>query len=205
MSPERLIAEGLDHFAIPHTPLLVENLSFYMHELERWNRQVNLTARRPIDWIIRKLLYDAFFLFSIIRGPVSALDAGSGSGILAIPMVMLDERMKLVSVDRTLRKVQFQKHIKRSLHLATLTPIHGRVEDLEPLALDALLAKGLGPTRLILEKAGKHLRDEGRAYLLKGGTEEEAFIPGFSLDQMLPYRLPASPKEYRLFVYKKVS
>ena len=205
MSAESLITEGLDYFNIPHTVVMVEKLSFFIHELEHWNKYVNLTAKRPIEWIVRELLYDAFFLCSIIRGTPSALDMGSGSGILAIPLAILDEIAQVSSVDRTLKKIQFQRHVKRSLDLNNLSLIHGRIESLEPLRVDALLAKGFGPTRLILQEGGRHLNETGVVYLLKGRTEGRGTYPGFSLERATQYRLPGNSKEYQLFVYKKVS
>jgi hypothetical protein len=45
----------------------------------------------------------------------------------------------------------------------------------------------------------------GTAYLLKGRTERAGACPGFSLEHAMQYRLPDNPKEYQLFVYKKVS
>jgi 16S rRNA (guanine527-N7)-methyltransferase len=205
MSAESLIAEGLDYFSIPHTVVTVEKLTFFIHELEHWNKYVNLTAKRPIEWIVRELLYDAFFLCSIIRGTPSALDVGSGSGVLAIPMAILDETMQVSSVDRTLKKIQFQRHVRRSLGLNNLSLIHGRIESLEPLRVDALLVKGFGPTRLILREGGRHLNETGVVYLLKGRTERGDAYPGFSLERATQYRLPGNSKEYQLFVYKKVS
>ena len=205
MKVERLITEGLDHFSIIHTPANIEKLLFFMQELERWNRHVNLTARHPIEWMVRELLYDAFFLFDAIEGASSVLDVGSGSGILAIPIALLESRMQVFSVDRTLRKIQFQRHIKRGLDIVGLNPIHGRVEELSPLQVDALLAKGFGPARSILEKAGPHLKKGGRAFLLKGRSEKACTHEGFSLEQTTSYTLPGSPKDYRLFTYKKVS
>ncbi len=202
---ERLITEGLDHFGISYTPAAVEKLLFYMHELGRWNTRVNLTAKRPIEWVVQELLYDTFFLRSMIRDVRSVLDMGSGSGILAIPLAILDQAMRVFSVDKTLKKIQFQRHVKRSLNLDNLSLIHGRIETLEPLDVDALLSKGFGPTRLILQKGGKHLSQEGTAYLLKGRTESGAGCPGFFLERVRRYRLPNSPKEYQLFAYKKVS
>jgi 16S rRNA (guanine527-N7)-methyltransferase len=167
--------------------------------------RVNLTAKRPIEWVVRELLYDTFFLCSIIKGTPSVLDMGSGSGILGIPLAILDEGMQVFSVDRTLRKIQFQRHVKRSLKLNDLYLIHGRIESLEPLNVDALLSKGFGSTRLILQKGGAHLKEKGAAYLLKGRTERGDSYQGFFLEHVSQYRLPKSPKEYQLFVYKKVS
>jgi 16S rRNA (guanine527-N7)-methyltransferase len=205
MSLESLITEGLDYFDISYTPAKVEKLSLFIHELERWNRSVNLTSMRPVESIIRELLYDTFFLRSLIKGGVSVLDMGSGSGVLAIPLAILDEIIEVVSVDGTLKKIQFQRHIKRNLALDNLRLIHGRVESLEPLNVDALLAKGFGSTGLILEKGARHLKETGTAYLLKGRSEREGQYPGFRLERRLDYRLPDNPKAYQLFVYKKVS
>jgi 16S rRNA (guanine527-N7)-methyltransferase len=204
VSVESLIAEGLDHFGISYPPAAVERLSFYMHELVRWNKRINLTAIRPIEQIVQELLYDSLFLVSMISGIRSALDMGSGSGILAIPLAILDKQMQLFSVDSTLKKIQFQRHVKRGLHLDNLSLIHGRIESLEPLGVDVLLSKGFGPTRLILQKGGKHLNKDGAAYLLKGRTEKVDVYPGFYPERVVPYRLPGNPKEYQLFVYKKL-
>jgi 16S rRNA (guanine527-N7)-methyltransferase len=201
---ERLITEGLDYFSISYTPAAVEKLSFYMHELGRWNMRVNLTAKRPIEWVVQELLYDTFFLCSIVRDTPSVLDMGSGSGILAIPLAIIDEGMQVFSVDSALRKIQFQRHVKRGLELKNLSLIHGRIESLEPLDVDALLSKGFGSTRLILQKGGKHLSQRGTAYLLKGRTERADAYQGFFLRNVSQYRLPKNPKEYQLFVYKKV-
>jgi 16S rRNA (guanine527-N7)-methyltransferase len=202
---EILISQGLDYFSISYTPAMVEKLSLFIDELERWNRRVNLTSKRPVEWIVHELLYDTFFLCSLIKGCSSVLDMGSGSGILAIPLAILTETMEVVSVDKTLKKIQFQRHVKRNLGLDNLRLIHGRIESLEPLHVDALLAKGFGLTGLILQRGEGHLKKGGTAYLLKGRSEKEGRYPGFSLKQKTEYRLPNSPKEYQLFVYKKVS
>ena len=200
-----MITVGLDYFGTSYTLAVVEKLSSFVHELVRWNRRVNLTARRPVEWVVHELLYDTFFLFSLIKGTSLVLDMGSGSGILAIPLAILDETMEVISVDRTLKKIQFQRHIKRNLGLDNLRLIHGRIESLEPLHVDALLTKGFGSTTLILQKGARHLEGAGTAYLLKGRLEREGQYPGFTLQRKMEYRLPNNPKEYQLFVYKKFS
>ncbi len=202
---EILITEGLDYFCISYTTAMVGKLSLFVSELEDWNRHLNLTGMRQVESIIRELLYDAFFLCSHIRGTLSVLDMGSGSGVLAVPLAILDESMEVVSVDRTLKKIQFQRHVKRRLGLRGLRLVHGRVESLKPFLVEALLVKGFGSAGLVLQQGGIHLREEGRAYLLKGRSEEEGRYPGFVLERKMAYRLPNNPKEYQLFVYKKVS
>ncbi|HVN24626.1 MAG TPA: RsmG family class I SAM-dependent methyltransferase [Syntrophorhabdales bacterium] len=204
-SSETLIQQGLGFFSIVHSPSTVEKLSIYMQELDRWNRRVNLTAKRPVEWVIRELLYDAFFLSSVIKDVRVAVDIGSGNGILALTLAIIDETMQMFSVDKSLRKIQFQRHIKRSLKLPNLSLIQGRIESLEPLCVDALLSKGFGSSSLILKTGGKHLNEGGAAYLLKGLTERAGAFPGFHLETARHYRLPENPKEYQLFVYRKMA
>jgi 16S rRNA (guanine527-N7)-methyltransferase len=158
-----------------------------------------------MEAIIRDLLYDAFFLFSTVESGASLLDVGSGNGVLAITFACLDENVQVYPVDKNLKKIQFQRHIKRSLKLPRLLPVHGRIETLEPLNVDTVVAKGFAPTTQVLEKVSIHLLKEGRAYLLKGVEGEEAARPGFVLDKTISYRLPQSSKQYRLLLYKKIS
>lgn len=133
----------------------------------------------------------------------SVLDLGSGSGILAIPIAILNENFKIISVDKSLKKIQFQRHIKRTMHLKNFVALHGRIETLDPIEADALIVKGFGSIEAILEKGGRHIRTGGCAFVLKGKGEDQIIYQGFELDYVMPYVLPVSNREYRLFVYRK--
>jgi 16S rRNA (guanine527-N7)-methyltransferase len=202
---KELIRRGLDHFGIPCASAFIDRLSLYVLELDRWNKHVNLTGKLGTEPIIRELLYDALFLFSTIERTGSLLDAGSGNGILAVTFACLDEEMQIYSVDKNLKKIQFQRHVKRSLELKRLSPVHGRIEALEPLNVDVVVAKAFGRTGLVLKKVSSHLLQDGRVYLPKGTGHEEGDHPGYTLEQVFSYRLPQSSKQYRLLQYKKIS
>jgi 16S rRNA (guanine527-N7)-methyltransferase len=203
MELEKLVEKGLRFFSIPHDKRVVGDLCFYVRELDKWNKRMNLTGLKDSRLVIRELLYDAFFLFSRMTGAGSVLDLGSGSGILGIPVKILDENLVVFSVDKSMKKIQFQRHIRRLIPLKGFDPIHGRAEVIEPLGVDALVVKGFGTIDGILEKGGRHVKSTGRALILKGKIDEPAEQEGFLLDEVIPYRLPESDKDYRLFVYKK--
>jgi len=205
VDPKELIRLGLDHFGIPGSPAVVDKLHLYVVELDRWNKRTNLTGKKAIEAIIRDLLHDAFFLFSTIENGASILDVGSGNGVLAITFACLNEKLQVCSVDKNLKKIQFQRHIKRSLNLPRLLPVHSRIETLEPLNVDTVVAKGFAPTGQVLEKVSTHLLEGGSVHLLKGMEDEEAVRQGFVLVKTISYRLPQSPKQYRLLLYKKIS
>jgi 16S rRNA (guanine527-N7)-methyltransferase len=133
------------------------------------------------------------------------VDVGSGSGILAIPLAILNETVEVVSVDSNLRKIQFQRHVRRSLGLPNLRPLEGRIEATDPLAADGLVAKAYGSIGAILAASDRHLVAEGLAFALKGGDQGDESFPGYVLEKSLGYSLPGVSRRYRLLMYKKIS
>jgi len=201
--PEDEIIKGLTAFGIPCDEEPVRKLTFFITELSKWNDRVNLVGYKDIRSIVRELLYDALFLWGHAGGSASALDLGSGSGIIAIPFKILSPAMEVYPVDRSLRKIQFQRHIKRSLALEGFHPVHGRIEEIEPVGAESVVVKAFGPMEMILEMSRRHLREGGRVFMVKGPAEEERKVEGFELESETPYTLPGSGRKYRLFVYRK--
>jgi 16S rRNA (guanine527-N7)-methyltransferase len=153
---------------------------------------------------VRELLCDAFFLTGRIKDRHSILDLGSGAGILAVPISIVNNNTTVFSIDKSLRKIQFQRHIKRILHLDNFTPVHGRAEEIFPIGVECLVVKAFGSIPAILEKGGPHLKAGGNALILKGKTEKATQVEGFTLERIISYELPAISKSYKLLTYKKV-
>ena len=207
MEIRRAIEKGLDYFNIRYNDEILIKLCFYMEELGKWNEHINLTGVKNPSSIVEILLYDAFFMYSRVKESRIILDMGSGSGILAIPIKILGETcesQKVFSVDKSLKKIQFQRHIKRSLNLKEFAPVQGRIEMLDPIGADALVVKGFGKAGEILENGGRHLKQGGRAFIVKGKNEVPQDITGFYLNEDTLYSLPESERVYRLFIYQKV-
>jgi 16S rRNA (guanine527-N7)-methyltransferase len=199
------ITLALDELRIPATDHQTAQLVSYVNELERWNRIVNLTGKDNKEEMVRDLVADALFLHTTLPVGKKILDLGSGSGVLAIPLSVLDPESRVFSVDKSLRKIQFQRHVKRLLGLHQLGLFHARAEDLPVLDCDILVAKAFGAVRLILTLAERHLARHGRAFLVRGATEKAAEEEGFLLERCSPYSPIKGGKTYQLFVYKKVT
>ena len=205
MTLEKIIEYGLVSFDILFNEPVLKALRLYVTELKKWNERINLVGLKEAESIVRELLYDAFFLDNYTRESESNLDMGSGAGILAIPLKILNEKMQVFSIDKSLKKIQFQRHIQRTLKLSSFFPVHGRIESLEPLDVQSLVAKAFGSIPDILTKGGKHIRKGGHAFLLRGKTKALEDIDGFTLEDVIPYTLPDSIKARTLFVYRKHS
>jgi len=197
-----LLEEGLKRFSIPYDEEILEKLCLFMSELTRWSRRMNLTGLKDPCLIIRRLLVDSFFLFGRLEGS-SAVDMGSGAGIIAVPLSLLRRGATIFSVDRTLKKIQFQRHMKRLLGLDNLIPIHGRIEEIEPLLAHLAFAKGFGSKEKALRAASRHLMEGGRLLLLKGQREKAETFPGFLLEECSDHTL-SHERSLRLLVYRKL-
>jgi 16S rRNA (guanine527-N7)-methyltransferase len=200
---EKIIEHGLTSFKIPFSDPVLKSLIQYVTELKKWNERMNLVGLKDTESIVRELLYDAFFLDGYVRRSESTLDMGSGAGILAIPLKILNEEMRVFSIDKGLKKIQFQRHIQRTLKLDSFFPVQTRVESLGPLNVQSLVAKAFGSITDILTKGGGHIKNGGHAFLLRGKTRAREDIDGFVLEDVIPYTLPDSIKEHALFVYSK--
>ncbi len=207
MEIQSVIKKGLDFFNIDYSDEILKNICLFVEELSKWNEHLNLTGIKRPAAIVEILVYDSFFVFKMLENSNTILDMGSGSGILAIPITILSEThksKKVFSIDKSLRKIQFQRHIKRNLGLSKLYPIHSRVEILEPIGVDALIAKGYGDVDKILKNGGGHIKHGGKALVVKGKDEMPSdTAAGFSLVEEKPYSLPFGSRTYKLFVYLK--
>ena len=203
MTLEMIIEHGLVSFGIPFSGAVLKNLCLFVTELTKWNERINLVGFKDVKSIVLELLYDAFFLYGYVKESESVLDMGSGSGILAIPLKILNKETKVFSIDKTLKKIQFQRHIQRTLKLDNFFPIHDRIESLEPINVQSLVVKAFGSVTDILTKGSGHIRKGGHVYLPKGKTQEHENVVGFILEEIIPYTLPDSVKARTLFVYRK--
>jgi 16S rRNA (guanine527-N7)-methyltransferase len=180
-------------------------LASYVDELAKWNKHINLVGLIERKLIISDLVSDGLFLHTVIPAKSTVIDLGSGGGILSVPLAILDPGRRVLSVDKSLKKTQFQRHIKRLIELPNFEVLRGRAEDLSPLHAATLVAKAFGSVREILEKGGAHLDGGGSAYLVRGAAETAPEERGFVLMDVRSYRLPRNDKVYHLFVYKKVT
>jgi 16S rRNA (guanine527-N7)-methyltransferase len=200
---EKIIEHGLVSCAIPFNEPALKAVCLYVTELKKWNERMNLVGLKDAESIVRELLFDAFFLHGYVKGFESILDMGSGGGVLAVPLQILNEEMRVFSIDKTLKKIQFQRHIQRTLKLDNFFPVQARVEYLEPLDVQSLVAKAFGSVRDILTKGGAHIRIGGHAFLLRGKMQEPGDVDGFDLEERIPYTLPDSTKARTLLIYRK--
>lgn len=105
-------------------------LIWYMEEMLRWTRRINLTSITDPAEALEKHLLDSLTLLPFVEAGDRLLDIGSGAGLPAIPLKIALPFLQVVAVDAVEKKVAFQRHVARRLGLAGFAPCHGRIEEL---------------------------------------------------------------------------
>lgn len=190
-------------------------LLIFLAELLHWNRRYNLTAITDPIIAIERHLVDSLSLLLLdeLTGPL--LDIGSGPGLPGLALAMVRPDLQVISLERTGKKVLFQRHVTRRLGLKNVSIIHARAED---AAEDPQLAgncacvtsRAFSDLTKFAEIAVPYLQPAGCLIAMKGkggpaewqGAQATLSAQGLFLERRLDLRLPVSMAERNLFVLR---
>lgn len=134
-----------------------------------YNKNVNLISNNDSQLLFPKHIYDslAFNLFYEkykINYPVKILDIGTGGGFPSIPLSLFYKNINVFALDSINKKINFIKSAAEKFHLANLTPICSRVENLDNKyknSFDIVTTRAMAELRIVLEY--------GIPFIKKGG------------------------------------
>ncbi len=126
------LERGAEELGIAISSRQLESFTIYANELCKWNRKINLTSITLPEEIAVKHFLDSITILKHVDVSGNLMDLGSGGGFPGIPIKILSPEMRVVSVDAVEKKINFQRHISRALHLNGFTALHSRVENLTP-------------------------------------------------------------------------
>lgn len=129
---EDFLKKGAAELEIAISAQQLENFTVYAGELCKWNCKINLTTIITPEDIAIKHFLDSLTLARYLQVTGCWLDVGSGGGFPGIPLKIMFPETKFVSVDAVEKKINFQRHIVRTLALSDFTALHSRVENLMP-------------------------------------------------------------------------
>ncbi len=188
-----LLLEGAKAFAIYLDEKAIRAFDLYLKELLKWNQKINLTAIRSEKGIVLKHYLDSLSVNPYLPQHVSVLDIGSGAGFPGIPLKIVRPTFKISLIDSVRKKVDFQRHIIRTLGLKGAEPIHGRVQDTGILhslggRFDITLSRAFSDLRTFLVLSFPFLKEGGTAIAMRGETDhKETHL--LAETEETPYRL----------------
>lgn len=106
----------------------VEQLAHFQTFLLRWNQTWNLTAITSPQEAISHHLSDSLSIQTWLNSDHLA-DIGSGGGLPAIPLAIVNPERQFTLIESSQKKVNFLRQAAIELSLDNVTAIHSRVED----------------------------------------------------------------------------
>lgn len=157
-------------------------------ELIKWNSKINLTAITDENEIAIKHFIDSLHMAPYVQDDDVLLDIGSGGGLPVIPLKIVKPKTTMVSVDAVAKKINFQRHIIRTLNLQDIEAIHTRIESLHKTHHQKFsLITSRAFTRLdnFIALAFPLLAEGGRIIAMKGsGADDEVSVSDSILESL---------------------
>jgi 16S rRNA (guanine527-N7)-methyltransferase len=208
---EILIA-GATELGVELLPEQADACLFYLSELKKWNKKINLTAvTRDRDIIVKHCIDSFAFLKGLDHKPgLKLLDMGSGAGFPALPIKIVWPDVNVTMVESVKKKGAFLRHIIRSLHLIDTEVVDDRVESLSGSfcnAFDVVTARAFADMGSALS-AGSPLLKPGGVLVLSRGPEEtvsdqDVAHAGVVVHRKIPITLPHSDYRRVIWVFRK--
>ncbi len=193
---------------------------WYASELVVWNQRFNLTAIKDLPGIEVKHFLDSLTCLLAMRpGPAGrVVDIGTGAGFPGLPLKIVCPQIQLTLVESIGKKVEFCRHVVRSLELRGVEVVQARVERVghQPKhrqGYDWALARAVAGVSVLVEYLLPLMRLGGRAILMKGekapaethAAEGALRILGGRVDQLISIELPTVVETRHLVVVDKVA
>ncbi len=143
-------------------------LATLLDALERWNRNVNLTAIRDVDEMITAHVLDSLVARPLLNGD-EILDVGTGPGFPGLPLAIAEPERHFTLLDSNNKKIMFAQHAVGLLGLDNVVTVNARGEDYAPgHRFDTVIARALAALPKLVEIAGHHVEEDGVFVALKG-------------------------------------
>lgn len=104
-----------------------ESLRLFISILKEYSKKVNIISRGISDDQLNKLIQESLLLEKYISGEV-VVDAGSGNGILGIPIAIINPEKEIVLVEPRKKKSEFLKYAVTELGLNNTRVIRSGIE-----------------------------------------------------------------------------
>jgi 16S rRNA (guanine527-N7)-methyltransferase len=165
--------EGARALGVELHPGSPEAFHFFMEELMRWNRKMNLTSiTDPLEIVVKHFL-DSLAVAPYLSPGGSLLDVGSGAGFPSLVLKICDPSLQVTSIDSSGKKLSFQRHLIRQLDLKGIDAVQAHLPNAQLLerlgrSFDYAISRALGSLGAFLRIASPFIKDTGIIIAMKG-------------------------------------
>jgi 16S rRNA (guanine527-N7)-methyltransferase len=194
----------------------VADLELFLQEMGRWNQVHNLTAIEGEKNTVRLHLIDSITVLPVMRqfldlkNPKIA-DLGSGGGLPAIPIAILQPEWNVTLIEAIRKKTAFLQHVRGKLGLKNIQVLSERVEAVgksQPGQFDAVISRAFTNLAHFLELSLPLLKPNGLVFAMKAKRADEELqdvcMDDWNLVADEPLQIPNLAVERRLLVLSPV-
>ncbi len=205
MTPEEILATGLQDLRIETSARQRQQLMHYLALLERWNRAFNLTAVRDPALMVTRHLLDSLTVLPWLAKSAT-IDAGTGAGLPGIPLAVLRPQQSFVLVDSNGKKVRFVRQVLVELGLANVEVVHSRVEQYRN-ASPEVITRAFAALPAMVALAGHLVLPGGRLLAMKGVLTdvEMAGVPPGWISEVVPLDVPGLIEMRQLVILERAA
>lgn len=213
---EGLLALGIEDLGLKLSATNIADLELFMQEMGRWNQVHNLTAIEGENDSIRLHLIDSIAVLPVLRqflkGPSPKIaDLGSGGGLPAIPIAIVQPEWQLSLIEAIRKKTAFLQHVRGKLKLKNIEVLCERVESAalqQPAQFDAVISRAFTNLARFLELSLPFLKPDGLVFAMKAKRADDEMKDVCMEDWRLvadePLHIPNLAVERRLLVLSPV-
>ncbi|OZB47199.1 MAG: 16S rRNA (guanine(527)-N(7))-methyltransferase RsmG [Polynucleobacter sp. 39-45-136] len=176
-----LLALGIEELGLHLSPENISDLELFLQEMTRWNQVHNLTAIEGENNAVRLHLIDSIAVLPLMRRYLSMdnpqiADLGSGGGLPAIPISIVQPSWQLTLIEAIRKKTAFLQHVRGKLGLKNITVLGERVEAVakrQPCQFDAVISRAFTNLAQFLELSLPFLKPDGVVFAMKAKRADE--------------------------------
>jgi len=211
---EGLLALGIQELGLNLSDANIADLELFLQEMGRWNQVHNLTAIEGEQDSVRLHLIDSIAVLPVMKqflGELSPMiaDLGSGGGLPAIPIAIVQPEWRLTLIEAVRKKTAFLQHVRGKLKLKNIQVLSERVEDVavqQPAQFDAVISRAFTSLARFLNLSLPLLKPDGLVFAMKGKRADEEMQEVCMDDWQLladePLHIPNLSVERRLLVLR---
>ena len=168
------IRQGLVNYGLTSDLETVSSLFLYLSLLTKWNKVYNLTAVKGFENLFYRNVLDSLQLARLLENPPKGyiIDIGSGAGLPGIPLKLFLD-MRLLSVEKVGKKVDFQKYCKARMNLDGFEADKIDVQkyaDFHSELADAVISRSFSDLGKLLKISADLLKAGGKVYAWNNNT-----------------------------------
>ena len=213
---EGLLALGIEDLGLKLSATNIADLELFLQEMGRWNQVHNLTAIEGEKDSIRLHLIDSIAVLPVLRqfltGPSPKIaDLGSGGGLPAIPIAIIQAEWQLSLIEAIRKKTAFLQHVRGKLKLKNIEVLCERVEDAavqQTGQFDAVISRAFTNLARFLDLSLPFLKPDGLVFAMKAKRADDE-MKDVSMEEWRlvadePLHIPNLAVERRLLVLAPV-